>query len=77
MNEQKYKKVVSGLQHTGYINQYERWDALLLLEEYKNKLDKTLGVLQYELQFQTGGCYHRLSNLFDYLQNGGGENERN
>ena len=41
MNEQKYKKVVSGLKHTGYINQYERGDALLLLEENKNKLEKT------------------------------------
>ena len=39
-------------------------------DELKKKLDKTLEVLQYELQFQTGGCYHRLSNLFDYLQNG-------
>lgn len=47
-----------------------------LKEEYKNKLDKTLEVLQYELQFQTGGCYHRLSNLFDYLQNGSDDNEK-
>ena len=44
-------------------------------KELKEKLDKTSEVLQYELQFQTGGCYHRLSNLFDYLQNGSEENE--
>lgn len=45
-------------------------------DELKKKLDKTLEVLQYELQFQTGGCYYRLSNLFDYLQNGSEKDDR-